>query len=107
MNAQATLNFGEAEMKNGKWVGALVAAIAMLGMAEFGYAQLRQIGDWPLSLIASSVGRLIAAHLETCGRSFWLAPLGLIATGLLATAAAAWRTRRQGVNNVVRGERDE
>jgi hypothetical protein len=94
MNTEVTLNFGEAEMKNNKWAGVLVAVIAVLGMAQFGYAQLRQVGDWPLSLIASSVSRLIAAHLETCGGTFWLAPLGLIATGLLATAATAWRARR-------------
>jgi len=94
MNTPATLKFGEVEMKSGKWAGALVAAIAVLGMAQLGYAQFRQVGDWPLSLIASSVGQLIAAHLETCGSTFWLAPLGLIATGLLAAAATAWRARR-------------
>jgi hypothetical protein len=94
MNTELTLNFGEAEMKNNKWARVLVAVIAVLGMAQFGYAQLRQVGDWPLSLIASSVGRLIAAHLESCGGTFWLAPLGLVATGLLAAAATAWRERR-------------
>jgi hypothetical protein len=94
MNTEATLGFGEVEMKNGKWAGALVAAIAVLGMAQFGYAQFRQVGDWPLSLIASSASRLIAADLETCGGTFWLAPLALIAIGLLAAAATAWRARR-------------
>lgn len=81
-------------MKNGRWAGAFAAAIAVLGLAEFGYAQLRQVGDWPLSLIASSVGRLISARLEICSGTFWLAPLGLIATGLLASAASAWKARR-------------
>ena len=91
-------------MKNGTWTGALVAVIAVLGMAQFGYAQFRQVGDWPLSLIASSAGRLIAADLECCGGTFWLAPLALIATGLLAAAATAWRalriaTDREGANS--------
>jgi len=81
-------------MKNGKWAGLLVAAIAVLRLGEFGYAQLRRLGDLPLSLIASSVGRLISARLEICSGTFWLAPAGLIATGLLATAASAWRARR-------------
>ena len=81
-------------MKNGKWAGATVGVIAVLGLTDFGYAQLRQLGDWPLSLIASSVGRLLSARLEICSGTFWLAPLGLIATGLLATAATAWRARR-------------
>jgi hypothetical protein len=94
MNTEASVNFGEVEMRNGKWAGALVAAIALLGTTQFSYAQFRQVGDWPLSLIASSVGRLIAAHLESCGSAFWLAPLGLVATGLLAAAATAWRGRR-------------
>lgn len=103
MNTEATLNFGEVGMKNGKWAGAFVALIAMLGMSQFGYAQLRQVGDWPLSLIASSVGRLITAELETCGRSFWLAPLALIGTGLLASAATAWRARRTADRERVNG----
>jgi hypothetical protein len=94
MNTEVTLTLGEVEMKNGKWAGALVAVIAVLGMAQFGYAQFRQVGDWPLSLVASSAGRLIAADLETCGGTFWLAPLALIAIGLLAAAAKAWRARR-------------
>jgi hypothetical protein len=98
MNTQAILEFGEVEMKNGKRAGALVAAIAVLGMAHFGYAQFRQVGDWPLSLIASSAGQLIAARLEICGGTFWLAPLGLIATGLLAAAVTAWRARRAQVD---------
>jgi len=94
MNTEASLNFGEVEMRTGKWAGALAAAIALLGTTEFGYAQLRQLGDWPLSLLASSLGRLIALHLESCGNPFWMAPLGLIATGLLAAAATAWRAHR-------------
>ena len=94
MNTPATLKFGEVEMKSGKWAGALVAAIAVLGMAQLGYAQFRQVGDWPLSLIASSAGQLIAARLETCGGTFWLPPLALITTGLLAAAATAWKARR-------------
>ena len=81
-------------MKNGRWTGVLIAVIALLGSAEFGYAQLRQLGDWPLSLIASSFGRLISARLEICSGTFWLAPLGLVATSLLASAATAWRVRR-------------
>jgi hypothetical protein len=103
MNTEASLNFGEVEMRNGKWAGAVAAAIALLGTTEFGYAQLRQVGDWPLGLIASSVGRLIAVHLQSCGSAFWLAPLSLIATGLLAAAASAWRARqaadREGAND--------
>ena len=81
-------------MKNGKWAGALVTMIAVLAMAQFGYAQFRQVSDLPLSVIASTAGRLVAAYLETCGGAFWLAPLGLIATGLLAAAVTAWRARR-------------
>jgi hypothetical protein len=93
MNTEAILKIGEGEMKNGKWAGALVAAIAALGMAQFGYALFRQVGDWPLSLIASSASRLVAADLENCGVTCWLAPLALVATGLLAAAATAWRAR--------------
>ncbi len=94
MNTEAILKFGEVEMKNGKWAAVLVTVIAVFGMAQFGYAQFGQVGDWPLSLIASSAGQLIAADLGTCGGTFWLPPLALIATGLLAAAATAWRARR-------------
>jgi hypothetical protein len=94
VNEEANFEFGEFGMRNGKRAMVLVTAIAVFGMAEFGYAQLRQMGDWPLSLIASSVGQMISARLEICSGTFWLAPLGLIATSLLASAATAWRARR-------------
>jgi hypothetical protein len=94
VNEEATFEFREFGVRNGKRAMVFVAAIALLGMAEFSYAQLRQVGDWPLALIASSVGRLISARLEIFSGMFWLAPLGLIATGLLASAASAWRARR-------------
>jgi hypothetical protein len=103
MNTEATLNFGEVEMRKGRWAGVLIAGIAVLGMAEFGYAQLRQVRGWPLSLIASSAGRLITARLDICSGTFWLAPLGLIAAAMLTAVATVWKGRRTAGRERVNG----
>ena len=70
----------------------------VFGMAEFGYAQLREIGRLPLGLLASSAWQLAAGQMESaCSNGVcWTVPVGIIITVLLAVAFRNWagRTRR-------------
>jgi hypothetical protein len=84
-------------------------AAALLASLEFGYAHLRQVGLWPLELIASSIWRLLQEHLTAAGpgNKLWVMPLGVVMAGLLVEVVGIWRERRQSWRETADGDDHE
>ncbi len=86
-----------------------VVGLALLAGGEFSYAHLRQLGLWPLELLARSAWRLISMRAAAVfpGNSLWAAPLVTILIAVLLWGIAAWRGQRDAAAPAPEGRRHE
>jgi hypothetical protein len=88
---------------------AWMLGVALLAGGEFSYAHLRQLGLWPLELMARSAWRLVSmlAAAVFPGGSLWAAPLVTILIALLLWGISAWHGQHRAAAPAPEGRHHE
>ena len=100
----------EGGVKNIERASLAVVVALLLVSCGLGYAHIRGEGlFWTLSLIASSLWRLVAAHFDAAGvhARAWLLSLTLLAFGLLLSVERLPKMRRRSTHSTAAGRNRE